>query len=124
MFPGIQNGIVYTFFRLEPLGVNFGDTTKVEALSYEVYQFIINQPEQFEIVHFDANSGAGYYTILAQKQGLICSETRFVASLDGLNPSEIERLTKGSVETKDHVITDVNALKKDYIVQKSVELAV
>ncbi|KAL3895650.1 MAG: hypothetical protein SGCHY_004573, partial [Lobulomycetales sp.] len=109
--------------RIEPTGVSYGESASVEALSYEVYQFIINQEDQYEFVHFSATSGAGYYTLLAQSQGLICSATKFVVSLDDLNPSEIKRRGQTGTASADLVITDAAILKKDYIVQKTLELS-
>jgi hypothetical protein len=102
------------------LSINYGEENPIETKSYEVYQYIIRQSDQFAIVHFTAESGAGYYTLLAQKQGLICSSGKFVVSIGNLAPGSLEMIEKGA----DHVISDVNTLKLDYIVQKTVEMAV
>jgi hypothetical protein len=116
--PGMLR-VAYNPPRLETTGINYGAENPVETKSYEVYQYLLHQPNQFATVHFTAESGAGYYTILAQNQGLICSKSKFVVSIGNLAPGNLEQLEKG-----DHVISDVTTLKKDYIVKKTVELAV
>lgn len=108
--------------RLEPTGVFYGENIQVEALSYEVYQFIIHQPDQFAVVHFSAVSGAGYYTLLAQQQGLICSETKYVLGVDNLAPGSIETMNQGDPEN--YVVTNANTLKKDFMMEKTIEWAV
>lgn len=101
-------------------GLPFG-TNPLEERSYEVYQYLIHLPNQFSVVHFSAASGTGYYTLLAQSQGLICSKSTFVVGLDRLPPSEVEMLESND---PNHVVVDLDTLKLDFLLRKSAELAV
>ena len=100
--------------------VNYG-SNPIESRSFQVYQYLLNNPVQYSIVHFSASSGAGFYTLTAQRQGLICSKSKFVVSANTLPAGAIETLLANNAG---YVVTDLNTLKKDYVYQKSVEMAV
>ncbi|KAJ3093166.1 hypothetical protein HK102_006082 [Quaeritorhiza haematococci] len=107
-----------SLISLPQTGLPFG-TNPVEQRSYEVYQYLIRR-EQFAFVYFDAADGAGYYTLLAQSQGLVCSQTKFILGVDKLPKGTVEMLESAD---PDHLVTDTDTLKLDYVHQKTVELA-
>lgn len=114
------NGISISRLYDNPSGLSYGANHPVEERSYEVYQYILRSPDQYSVVHFSATSGSGFYTLMAQKQGLICSKTKFVVGIDSLTPSEIEVIERNDPE---YVVTEINTLKLDYVQRKSAEMA-
>ncbi|KAI8809738.1 hypothetical protein BJ742DRAFT_770877 [Cladochytrium replicatum] len=105
--------------QLPTSGLAFGNAL-VEKRAFDVFQFLKTRVPAFKVVYFTSFSGAGYYTLLSQRQGLFCSSTKFIVGLDSLWQSEIEKLDSGDPE---YVATDVDTLKFDYVQKKSVELA-
>lgn len=73
------------------------------------------------MAYFNADSGEGFFTLLAQKQGLICSKTKFIVGVDALPAGDIEIIASSDPH---HIVSDVATLKLDYMHQKSAELAV
>jgi hypothetical protein len=72
-------------------------------------------------VFFTSEYGAGYHTLLANKQRLTLSDTKFLVGFDSLPQSEIAKIEH---KNPDHFLTDVSLLKLDYMQQKSLEMAV
>ncbi|KAI8812476.1 hypothetical protein BJ742DRAFT_735735 [Cladochytrium replicatum] len=105
--------------QLPTSGLAFGNAL-VEKRAFDVFQFLKTRVPAYKVVYFTSFSGAGYYTLLSQRQGLFCSSTKFIVGLDSLWQSEIEKLDSGDPE---YVATDVDTLKFDYVQKKSVELA-
>ncbi|KAJ3217598.1 hypothetical protein HK099_005400 [Clydaea vesicula] len=108
-----------SLIRLPSLGLSFGENP-TEERSYEVYQYLIRQQKQYATVHFTAHSGTGFYTLMAQKQGLICSKTKYIVQVDRLPPGDTKTI---EMNDPNFVVTDLNTLKLDYITLKSVEYA-
>ncbi|KAI9362457.1 hypothetical protein DFJ73DRAFT_793039, partial [Zopfochytrium polystomum] len=104
---------------LPPSGVNFGEQ-KLEELSYNAYQYLLKSEEAFSHVYFSASSGVGYFTLLAQSQGLVAWKTHFIVGMDTFPKGYLERLDSGD---EDYRPVDLKALKLDFMQQKSVELA-
>ncbi|KAJ3097280.1 hypothetical protein HDU97_004965 [Phlyctochytrium planicorne] len=104
--------------QLPSSGVAFGETN-IQTRSYDVYQFLLRN-RQFGHVIFTANSGTAYFTLQAQKQGLLCSETRFTVTMDGLSKGVQERVESGD---SDYQPVNINTLKSDFLAQKSIEMA-
>ncbi|KAJ3134249.1 hypothetical protein HK100_003686, partial [Physocladia obscura] len=112
-----EEGVYVT--RMPETDVNLGENP-LEANSYAVYQYILQSPAKFSHIYFSATSGTGYYTLLAQEQGLLCSNTIFINGIDTLPVETTARLTAGE---SDFMITDKNSLKLDFFQKKSAELA-
>ena len=117
-----NNNILILFFLSRPseVGVLLGPNP-LERRSYEVFHYLKTRTPGFSVVYFSASSGAGYYTLEAQKQGLICPKTKFVVGLDRFTKGSLEKLEAGDEE---YTVTDVKTLKLDFLHQRSVELAV
>ncbi|KAI9347615.1 hypothetical protein BDR26DRAFT_47834 [Obelidium mucronatum] len=121
-FPSVANtyankGVFVT--RLPQTGLDYGDN-QIESTSYSVYQFILQSASKFSHVYFSSSTGSGYYTLLAQSQGLLCSNTVFINGMDTL-PVEINaRINSGDADV---MVTDKTDLKLDYFMKKSAELA-
>ncbi|KAJ3213389.1 hypothetical protein HDU67_002921 [Dinochytrium kinnereticum] len=107
-----------TIIQLPSTGVNLGKQS-VETVSYEVYQYLLRTPA-FSHVIFTASSGTAYYTLQAQKQGLLCSNTRFIVGVDSLSKGAQERIESGDPEY--HPVA-VDTLKNDFLTQQSIEMA-
>ncbi|KAJ3112692.1 hypothetical protein HDU96_004289 [Phlyctochytrium bullatum] len=106
--------------RLPHVGVSLGSRVQsVESISYEVYQYL-RSSSPFGHVIFSATSGAGYYTLQAQKQGLYCSETKFTVLADEPTLGAKERIESGDI---DYHPVKAETLKSDYLYQRSIELA-
>jgi len=101
--------------------ISFGPTQFLESRSHNVYQYIKQSQITYGTVYFTSSSGAGYYTLLASHQGLICLNTTLVVGFE-----TISHRTRGVIESGniDYLVTDLNYLKWDYIQQRSLELAV
>ncbi|KAJ3071968.1 hypothetical protein HDU98_004496 [Podochytrium sp. JEL0797] len=106
--------------RLPQSGLEFGDNS-IEAKSYSVYQYLIHSSTpKFSHVYFSSDSGSGYYTLLAQSQGLLCSSTVYINGIDSLPVQAAARI---NADDKAFMVTDKNTLKLDFFMQKSAELA-
>ena len=102
--------------KLPETGFSLAGNEKVRK-SYDIYQALYTRAH-FSTVYF--TDGLGYHTIKAQKQGLVSMNTRFVVMLDALTESELHQIENGP----ESYLTDVEALKSDYFLQRSAELAV
>ncbi|KAJ3406769.1 hypothetical protein HDU80_010452 [Chytriomyces hyalinus] len=111
-----RKGIAVT--RLTATGLDFGENS-LESKSYAVYQHILQLPSQFSHVYFEASSGTGYYTLLAQSQGLFCTDTVFINGIDALTVDAAGRIDSGD---DTFIVTDKESLKRDFLMRKSVEL--
>ncbi|KAJ1565640.1 hypothetical protein HK405_011912, partial [Cladochytrium tenue] len=105
--------------RLPSTSVGFGERA-LEERAYDVYQFLAHAPRAFEHVVFSAASGAGYYTLLAQSQGLLASGSNFVVTVDSFPRAHHHAQDPAD---KDSFVADIDALKLDFMQQKSAELA-
>ncbi|KAJ3414845.1 hypothetical protein HDV05_006002 [Chytridiales sp. JEL 0842] len=105
--------------RLPQTGLNHGSAS-IEATSYSVYQYLIGMSAKFSHVYFSASSGSGYYTLLAQSQGLLCSKTSYIVGVDRLPRGVAERIESGDSA---YMPVTAETLKSDYLMRKSVELA-
>jgi hypothetical protein len=76
---------------------------------------------RYSHVYFTASSGAGYHTLLAQSQGLLCTKTSYIVGMDSLTPGAIERIES---DDPNYMPLQPATLKNDYLSRKSVELAV
>ncbi|KAJ3237422.1 hypothetical protein HDU81_009520 [Chytriomyces hyalinus] len=112
-----RKGITLT--RLRATGLEFGDNL-YESKSYAVYQHLMQSSSQFSHVYFETASGSGYYTLLAQSQGLFCTDTVFINGMETLTVDTAARIESGDDK---FIVTDLDSLKKDFLMRKSAELA-
>lgn len=105
--------------KLPNIDMPFGENY-LEKRSYEVYHYLTHLRKQFSTVYFTSSSGAGYYTLLAKKQGLMCPQTKFIVGLDSSLESTIAMMESSDFN---YFISDINILKKDFLQQQSVALA-
>jgi hypothetical protein len=96
-------------------------SNEVEKKSYDVYQYLIGSGASYSHVIFTSTGGVGYYTLLAQSQGLLCSKTKYIVGIDSLPLGIKERIESGDSKYES---TNSVTLKKDFFSQKSIELAV
>jgi len=112
------------------LGLQWENGYEVKR-SYEVMRYLVDRRDQaYELVFFLSPSGAGFYTLQSQRQGLICLPSRFIVALDGLTEVKREQIRKGlspkgpaaSPDTA-FLISDEGVLTREWMLQRSVELA-
>lgn len=103
--------------RLPTMNLKFGKNIAVQK-SYLVYKFI-QENGFYESVYFFAQSSA-YNALLAKKQGLNCIKSNLVVVLDALPELIVQRIAK---KDPSYVTLDVEVLKKDFMIKKSLELA-
>ena len=89
------------------------------ASSYQVYQWLRNN-DRFAVVHFHDGRGLGYYTLLAQKQRLSCLHAHVLVSYAADGPLAEEAAKTGF---KGALVTDIDVLRRDFMLRRSVELA-
>ncbi|KAJ3246689.1 hypothetical protein HDU78_006439 [Chytriomyces hyalinus] len=112
-----RKGITVT--RLRATGLEFGDNFH-ESKSYAVYQHFMQSSSQYSHVYFESASGSGYYTLLAQSQSLFCTDTVFINGMESLTVDAAARIESGDDR---FIVTDLDSLKKDFLMRKSAELA-
>ena len=89
-------------------------------MSYSVYRWL--QVRDFDIVHFHALGGTGYYTLSAKKQGLYPLDTSLVVGVHAITGSEMNAIDRGL--PRDTIIAEKDDLVQDYMQRRSAELAV
>ncbi|KAI9145546.1 hypothetical protein BKA69DRAFT_442162 [Paraphysoderma sedebokerense] len=102
--------------KVESENIDYGSSATVSN-SMAVYEYLQNN--FYDVVYFDASTGYGYYTLLAQKQGLRCYSSKFIVGVNSFSDSLMEQINSGL----DEPVTDVELLKQDFMRQKSIELA-
>ncbi|KAJ3348598.1 hypothetical protein HDU83_001140 [Entophlyctis luteolus] len=110
-------GIILT--SLPDSGLNFADNS-FEATSYNVYQYFLQSRTKFSHVYFSATSGVAYYTLLAQQQGLLCSNTVYINGMDSLSAEAAAKIESGDASA---MLLDKDSLKLDFFQRKSAQLA-
>lgn len=111
-------------------GLNFGTGRDVET-SYRVFRWLTDRREAaFEQVWLLSRSGAGYYMLQSQRQGLVCLGSHFVVAIDGLTEVRQEQLRKGYSAKGAHaspeaalLVTEHGVLTREHMLQRSVEMA-
>ncbi|KAJ3194189.1 hypothetical protein HK101_003309 [Irineochytrium annulatum] len=111
-----ENGITLISLPDSAVPLNGGE---LENRSYRVFKFL-SSSTTYGTVLFSAAGGIGYHTLDAQRQGLFCTETKFVVSMDVPTQGAIERLESGDA---DYMPVQANTLKSDFMSRMSVELA-
>ena len=104
--------------RLPTVNVDAGGSVDV-ASSYQVYQWLRNN-DRFAVVHFHDGRGLGYYTLLAQKQRLSCLHAHVLVNYAADGPLAEEAAKTGF---KGALVTDIDVLRRDFMLRRSVELA-
>lgn len=102
------------------MSIPFETDNALEYRSHSVHQYIRSHRE-WGTIHFTSSSGAGYFTLLAEHQGIECLNATFIVGLDILPKSTIQILESGNPQ---HLVTDLSILKLDFMQQKSIEYAV
>ncbi|KAJ3210339.1 hypothetical protein HDU82_008330 [Entophlyctis luteolus] len=110
-------GIILT--SLTDSGLNFADNS-FEATSYNVYQYFLQSRTKFSHVYFSATSGVAYYTLVAQQQGLLCSNTVYINGMDSLTAEAAVKIESGDASA---MLLDKDLLKLDFFQRKSAQLA-
>ncbi|KAJ1558850.1 hypothetical protein HK096_002033, partial [Nowakowskiella sp. JEL0078] len=98
-------------------GLSFG-SNQIEQLSHEVSIFLNSFPRSFGTVYFTATSGAGYFTLLGNHQGIQCSLSKYIVGID-----EFSKNTLGRSHNLNLYESNLDALKLDYVQKMSVEFA-
>ena len=91
-----------------------------QRLSYAAYRWA--QSQNFDVMHFHALGGLGYYALAAKRQGLALQATQLVVGVHAIPGSEMKNIDSGlnaSAPTFDNL-----DLVQDFMQQRSAELAV
>lgn len=115
---------------LPALGLGWENGPEVQR-SYEVFRYLVDKPgPAYELVFFLSPSGAGYYTMTNQRQGLVCLGSHFVVAIDGINEVRLEQYRKGlspkgiqASPESSLLVTDEPMLTREWMLQRSVEMA-
>lgn len=103
-------------------GINYGPSP-LTTTSMNLFRWIYDHPS-FDVVHFPASRGFGYYTLLAKHQGLLPASSRMVVSVDAA-PS---RADDGRRRTTDFdefgpATEDPETLRLEFMREKSAQYA-
>ncbi|KAJ1537334.1 hypothetical protein HK096_004967 [Nowakowskiella sp. JEL0078] len=113
---------IYESKRIKVLSLPSSDlsfgSNQIEKLSHEVYIYLNSLPRSFGIVYFTTTSGAGYFTLLSNHQGMQCSRSKYVVGID-----EFSKNTLGHSYNTNLYQSNLDTLKLDYVQKMSVELA-
>ncbi len=90
------------------------------AHSYRAYLWLREQ--SFDIVHFHALGGLGFYTLNAKAQGLFPLRTRIFVGVHAITASEMNAID--AMRSPQDPVLNLHDLVHDYIQQRSAELAV
>lgn len=111
------------------LGLQWENGQEVRK-GYEIFRYLADRDLAYEFVFFLSQAGAGYYTLQAQRQGLICLPSHFVVGIDGITEVRKEQVrkgysAKGAYLSSDasFLITDQGVLTREWMLQKSTEMA-
>jgi glycosyltransferase involved in cell wall biosynthesis len=100
------------------------ENSLVAEISYRVMRWIVDESQvrrgPWEMIFMLGGKGVGYYTLLAQRQGLLCIGSHIVVGLDGLSPLRRDQFRKGS---KNALVTEEESLAGDFLQQRSTEMA-
>jgi glycosyltransferase involved in cell wall biosynthesis len=107
-----QRGIRYVPLPESPY--NLYSVSNCLAVSYRVYHWLRHQGE-FDVIHFPARGGVGFYAVVAKHQGLALRRTTTVVGLHGT--SSWNRIADGQVLALEQ------ELERDFIERRSAELA-
>jgi hypothetical protein len=88
--------------------------------SYSAYVWL--RERSFDIVHFHALGGIGYYTLLAKQEQLLPRIHNIVVGVHAIAGTEMDNVDRG--RDPDAPVLDFGNQLQDYIQQRSVELSV
>jgi hypothetical protein len=94
----------------------------LQSRSFDAQKFLEKSGCPYSAIFFPSRNGIGYYSFVGRHQGLLCPNTKMILSLDDLPLSLKIQLSQS--EKAEKVITDTEALKEEYMIQRSIELAV
>lgn len=109
--------------RLTEFGMRFEGTER-QSSSHRAMHWITTESAlrggPWEVIMMMGGKGIGYYTLLAQRQGLACIGSHMLVALDELTPVRKEQIQKGS---KTALVVHEEALAADWMQQRSSEMA-
>lgn len=119
--------------QVPALGLDWENGMEVRK-SYEVFRYLTDRRDPaYELVFFLSQSGAGFYTLQSQRQGLVCLGSRFIVGLDGMTEVKRDQIRKGlaprgplspdAYTSPALLITDEGMLTREWMVRRSAELA-
>jgi hypothetical protein len=91
-----------------------------QHVAYATYFWLKTQT--FDIIHFHALGGSGYYTLQAKRQGLFPASTQLIVGVHAIAASEMYNIERGV--SRRAPVMDKDLLIQDYMQQRSAELAV
>ncbi len=126
----LYKGRGVTLMGIPSLGIQWENGPE-ERVSYELYRWLNERDgPDYEHIFFLTSSGAGFYTIQAQRQGLTCLGSHFLVAIDGLTEVRMEQIRKGLNPKSPHMapessllIFDRGMLTREWMLQKSAEMA-
>eukprot|EP01113_Clastostelium_recurvatum_P037362 TRINITY_DN544_c0_g1_i2.p1 TRINITY_DN544_c0_g1~~TRINITY_DN544_c0_g1_i2.p1 ORF type:complete len:1227 (+),score=186.85 TRINITY_DN544_c0_g1_i2:1343-5023(+) len=112
--------------RLPPASVRVAADPLVKT-SYNVYAYLKNREEDFDVVHFPDFEGVGFYSLLAKHQGLFFSKILFIVGLHGpwrwVKEGNQASVSTSALLSGGSILTEVQELETDFMEQHSVQMA-
>eukprot|EP01132_Coremiostelium_polycephalum_P002777 gene2777-3451_t len=108
-----QDGINLVSLPPSPIRI---DNPLMVRKSYQVYQYLKQHQDEFNVIHFPDFEGLGYYTLMAKKDGLFFDRTKMVVGLHGPS-SWVTHSNSRKLPTLE------SELELDYMERMSVEMA-
>ncbi len=112
--------VLMNLCRVPELGFDHYATNEFQRLSYRMYLWLRQQ--DFNVIHFPALGGVGYYTLVAKHQGLFPSATRLLVSVQEIPGGEMGNLDR-ELPAKAPIF-EAPLLVQDFMQQRSAEFAV
>jgi hypothetical protein len=94
----------------------------LQSRSFDAQSFLEKSGCPYSSIFFPSRNGIGYYSFVSHHQGLLCTSSKLILALDDLPLALKIKLSRD--EKADKVVTDLEALKEEYMIQRSIELAV